>query len=231
MYSTIQKRDHPLEIHPRRRMRASPEGDDSDLTDNSYGPEHATGKAYYYKNESGVEHTTGKGDNTYDSGGDESSEYSDSDGEGDGEGDDSDGDTSASDFDGENSGNGDEEASESTSSVAHPATSSGSPARDLVKTMTTQKPAAVIATTAISLSEKTNEGTEVPASPTAPALPVTATPTKPTKPPSRVSQSSPQRRQGPMRVVSPPSSVKAKLSLIGSERASKASPSAFSKEM
>ncbi|KAJ8694655.1 hypothetical protein PTI98_007312 [Pleurotus ostreatus] len=228
MYS-IQKRDHPLEIHPRRRMRASPEGDESDLTDDGYPHEHATGKASYHKNDSGVEDTTGKGDSTYDSGGEESSEYDDSGGEGDSEGDDSDGDTSASDFDGEHSGNSDGEASESTSSVAHPATSSGSPAPDLVKT--TQKPAAVIATTPIPLSEKTNEVGEVPASPTAPELPVTVTPTKPTKSPSRVSQSSPQRRQGPMRVVSPPSSVKAKLSFIGPERASKASPSAFSKEM
>ncbi|KAG9223603.1 hypothetical protein CCMSSC00406_0009234 [Pleurotus cornucopiae] len=228
MYS-IQKRDHPLEIHPRRQMRATPEGDDSDFTDDSYRHEHEAGKAYYYKNKSGVEHTTGKGDDTYDSGGEESSEYSDSDGEGDSEGDDSDGDTSASDSNGEHSGNSDGEASEGTSGGPHPVTSSESPATDLVKTM--QKPASVIATTTISLTEKTNEGAEIPASPTAPELPVTVTPTKPTRPPSRVSQPSPQRRQGPMRVVSPPSPTKAINSFNGVGRASKASASVFSKEI
>ncbi|KAF9493459.1 hypothetical protein BDN71DRAFT_1450285 [Pleurotus eryngii] len=225
MYS-IQKRDHPLEIHARRRMRAAPEGNDSDFTDNSYRHEHEAGKAFYYKDKSGVEHTTGKGDKTYDSGGEERSEYSDSDGEGDSEGDDSDGDTSASDSDGEHSENGDGKASESTSRVTHSVTSFGSPATDLVKTM--QNPAAVIATTTISLIEKTNEGTEIPASPTASELLVTVTPTKP---PSRDSQPSPQRRQGPMHVMSPPSPTKVINSFNGVGRASKASASVFSKEI
>ncbi|KAF4570140.1 hypothetical protein EYR36_009946 [Pleurotus pulmonarius] len=204
-------------------MRATPEGDDSDFTDDGYGYENDAGKAYYV-DESRLG-DDGKGDHKYnlqDEGSD--SEYDDSESEEDGEGT-SEGDTSASDSSDDDSDHSDNAATERKSNleVAQSAKSSELSSADLVKTAREGAAADPIAT-----SIEKNDGTEVTAKP-APEPPVT--PTKPARAPLRaVSQLSPQRRQTPM--LSPPaSSIKTNSRTSFSGISAKASAAVFSKEM
>ncbi|KAF4594313.1 hypothetical protein EYR40_009116 [Pleurotus pulmonarius] len=197
-------------------MRAALEGDDSEFTDDGYQYEHESEITCYRKNTSRVEHTIGKDD----SGDEQSSEYDDSDSEDSGA-DDSDGDTSASDSSGEDLGySEDDEASDGPSGAAH----SVEPCEASANLTNSAKKAVVTSPIiSVALTEKVEKGTVLHSTSMPSDIPVT--PTKPRQS-SCASQLSPQRRQGPMRVVSPPSSAKASI-----ERASKASASVFSKEM
>ncbi|KAF4594327.1 hypothetical protein EYR40_009130 [Pleurotus pulmonarius] len=193
-------------------MRATPEGDDSDFTDDGYGYEDDPEKAYYV-DESRLEES-GKGNHKCESEDECSSdsEYDNSESEEDGE-DASEGDTSTTDSsdDSDNSDNAANER-ESNLEVAQSAMSSELSSAHPIGTSI----------------EKTNDDTERTAKPAPPEPPVT--PTKSARAPLRaVSQLSPQRRQTPM--LSPPaSSIKtnAKSSFSGIYKASAAG---FSKEM